>query len=117
MDSPALVRGVRKEKPHGLQTCHRCEHLVEVDALPLHVAFRDQPGFVLGDDPGYVFLRLIDPSEPNGSGMWRRVDELPCTVRLDRHHLIEHGVAPALMLLCLGKAGRLDVAGQEQVLL
>ena len=98
MDSPAFARGMREQQPHGLQALHGSEDFIEIDPLALNIALCDQPGLVLGDDPGCVLLGLIDPLEADRPRVRRRLDQLLGAIRLDGCHLIQHRVVPALVV-------------------
>ena len=57
---------------HGLKASHRHEHLIEVNALLLHVALGDEASLVLDHSPNLILLEL-DPLQPSGAMPMRKL--------------------------------------------
>jgi hypothetical protein len=105
---------MRQQQPNRLQPGHRSEHLVEVDALALDVAFGNQPGFVLEDVSSGIALDLKNPFQANGAlTACRRIHQDPGPIGFYGVHLHLHHLVPAALLLGLGKQGRF-ISGSEQ---
>jgi hypothetical protein len=75
MDPPSLVFCHCQNQANRFHSRDRSENFIEIDPLPLHVAFRDESGLVLDDKPVFVLLGLEDPLEsPIGrcpGGSWQ----------------------------------------------
>jgi hypothetical protein len=63
MDRPSLSCRIGQQESHRLEPRYRCEHLIKVHALLLHVSLRHEPRLVHADVAGGVPLRLEDPLE------------------------------------------------------
>jgi hypothetical protein len=71
------------EDTDRVKTCDRCEHLVKVYSLPLHIAFRDQPCLVFHNCTGGVALGLENSFQSDRAVACREVSQCPRTVLLD----------------------------------
>ena len=100
---PATVRRQRQDEPHGLQSGHRREHLLEVHASTLHVAFSNEAGFVLDDVPFLILLQLVHPFEADRLMTCRERGERLGVVVVDGLQLVEHRPAPTVLVLGFGE--------------
>jgi hypothetical protein len=67
VDTPPFVCCHCKDQSNRFHAGNRHENLFEVDSLPLHIAFHDEPGWRLDDAPVLIPLCFVNPFEANRS--------------------------------------------------
>jgi hypothetical protein len=82
MDPPSLVRCHCQNQANWFHSRNKSKNLIEIDPLPLHVAFRDKSGLVLDDAPMFILPGLEDSLEPDQAMPWWKLAYLPHLVLL-----------------------------------
>src|SRR3954466_6567377 len=101
VDLPSTLSCKSKNQSNSIESCNRSKYLVEVDPMPLHIAFCNKPGLVLEDIPCVVPLHLVNPFQPNSFVAWWQISKLPGPVLFNSFELSLHSLPPFLFEGCI----------------
>ena len=115
MDTPVFCCCQSQKQSDRLHARYRRKDFLEVDTLTLDKASGDELRLVLDNGVVLVPLDLVHSLQADWTASWRRIDELPSLIFLNRLHLLLHSPSPIGIALSQCELGWLLCTDEKQL--